>query len=264
MLKLTWEQKHFFETQGFLSYGPFLREKRIEQLGNVLDAVASGELEYPAELIRWEPEAERLIRVGEHRKNIVYQIRYPHRHIPLFFEHAIDPAILDPIEDLIGPDIVIYNTQALLKPAHHGTSQPWHQDSAYWPIRPCNLVTCWITLDEATTDNGRMWFLPQSHRSGLLEHKAGRALSAPTGGTAANVQEVVAVDESQAVPSPAKPGWGSFHHSLTLHRTAANRSPNRRRAIICSYMPLGFLFNSPDTERPPFHVIRGTRSGQIV
>ena len=168
MKKLTWEQKQSFEAQGFLSYGPFLSEKRIKQLGDALDAIASSETEYPAELIRWEPEAERLATVGEHRKNIVYQIRYPHRHIPLFFEHATDPAILDPLEDLIGPDIVIYNTQALLKPAHHGTSQPWHQDSAYWPIRPCNLVTCWIALDEATTENGCMHFLPGSHRAGLL------------------------------------------------------------------------------------------------
>lgn len=263
MKTLTREQQQFFETQGFLSYGPFLSDQRVKQLGDALDLIASGEMEYPSELIRWEPEAERLVRAGEPRRNIVYQIRYPHRHVPLFLEHATDPAILDPLEDILGSDIVVYNTQALLKPAYHGTSQPWHQDSAYWPIRPCNLVTCWIALDEATVENGCMHFLAASHHAGLLEHRAGRALSAASGGTAAAVQEVT-VDESQAVAAPAKPGWGSFHHSLTLHGTAPNRSPFRRRAIICSYMPLDFMFTGLPNDRPPFHVVRGRRAGEIV
>jgi phytanoyl-CoA hydroxylase len=263
MKKLTSEQKRFFETEGFLSYAPFLTLERIRQLGNSLDAIASGEMEYPSELIRWEPIAEQLVETGQERKNLVYQIRYPHRHIPLFLEHATDSAILDPVEDLLGPDIVIYNTQALLKPAFHGTSQPWHQDSAYWPIRPCNLVTCWIPLDEANPENGCMHFIPGSHRSGLLEHKAGRVLTAASGGTAAAVQEV-SVDESQGVAAPARPGYGSFHHSLTLHGTAPNRSPHRRRAIICSYMSLDFSFTGPESDRPSFHLVRGKRAGDIV
>ena len=262
MKRLTIEQKNYFETNGFLGYGPFLGPERVRQLGEAIDAIASGEIDYPPELIRWEPRREELAGTTE-RKNLVSQIRYPHRHVPLFFEHATDPAILDPVENLIGPDIVLYNTQALLKAAFHATSQPWHQDSAYWPIRPFDLVSCWIALDEATVENGCMHFIPGSHKLGLVQHKAGRVLSHASGGTAAAVQEAE-VDESQAVAIPAKPGDGSFHHCLTLHATSPNPTPHRRRAIISHYMPLDFSYIEPPEERPVFHIVRGRGAGKTI
>lgn len=262
MQVLTPEQKAKFESQGFLPYGPFLRPEKIQQLGEAIDAIASGEIDYPKELIRWEPQAAELAG-STPRKNLVNQIRYPHRHVRLFFEHAADPAILDVVEDLLGPEIVLYNTQALLKPAYHGVSQPWHQDSAYWPIRPFQLITCWIALDEATVENGCMRFIPASHQLGLLPHKAGRALSHASGGTAAAVQEVE-VDESQATAVPAKPGWGSFHHCLTVHGTTANTTPFRRRALISHYMPIEFTYTGSADDKPAFPVVRGSRTGEIL
>lgn len=262
MKSLRPEQKLQFEAEGYLPYGPFLGPERIKQLGDAIDSIASGETQFPEDLIRWEPKAAELAGTTE-RKNLVYQIRYPHRHVPLFFEHASDPAILDAVEDLLGPDVVLYNTQILLKPAYHGASQPWHQDSAYWPIHPFQLLTCWIALDEATVENGCMRFIPQSHKLGLLPHTAGRALSNASGGTAAAVQEVI-VDETQAVPVPARPGCGSFHHCLTLHGTTGNATPFRRRAIICHYMPLAFSYIGPSEEKPYFHIVRGSRAGEAI
>jgi len=238
--------------------------KKRGDRGEAIDAIAGGEIPYPPELIRWEPVSQGAdLGRSAARKKFVYQIRYPHRHIPLFMEHAADPALLDVVEDLLGPDLVIYNTQALLKPAFHGTSQPWHQDAAYWPIRPMNMVSCWIAIDEATLENGCMRFVPGSHKRGLAEHRSGRPLSAASGGTAAAVQEIQ-VDESEAVAVPARPGHGSLHHCLTHHGTPPNRTPHRRRAIICHYMPLDFRYTGPEQERPRFHVVRGKRCGEIV
>jgi phytanoyl-CoA hydroxylase len=208
MKLLTPDQKQYFELNGFLSFGPLISPQRAEQLGQVLDMIAGGDMPYPPELIRWEPVADERAGVTQ-RKNLVYQIRYPHRHVPLLFEHATDPVILDAVQDLIGPDIVLYNTQALLKPAFHGTSQPWHQDSAYWPIRPFELVTCWIALDEATRENGCMHFLPGSHLEGLREHVAGRPLSAASG-----------------APRPQCSSWKSKQTKASpcLPRSASDRS----------------------------------------
>jgi len=53
MKRLTPEQKSFFETKGFLPYGPFVSPERVRQLGEAIDRIASGEVEYPPELIRW-------------------------------------------------------------------------------------------------------------------------------------------------------------------------------------------------------------------
>ena len=264
MKRLTPQQQRFFQDEGYLGFGPFLEEDRVRRIGEAIDAVASGEVDYPPELIRWEPGSQGadLGRSSE-RKKFAYQIRYPHRHLPFFMEHASDPAVLDVVEDLLGPDLVLYNTQALLKPAFHGTSQPWHQDAAYWPIRPMKLVSCWIAIDEATLENGCMRFIPGSHKLGLAEHRSGRPLSAASGGTAAAVQEIE-VEESRAVAVPARPGHGSLHHCLTHHGTPPNRTPHRRRAIICHYMPLDFRYTGPEEERPQFHVVRGRRNGEIV
>src|ERR1700761_745588 len=45
-------------------------------------------------------------------------------------------AILDMLEQIIGPDIALWASGLFGKPAQHGKETPWHQDSAYWPIRP--------------------------------------------------------------------------------------------------------------------------------
>ncbi len=262
MKRLTAEQKNFFEANGYLPYGPLLSAERIRQLGEAIDGIASGAIDFPPELIRWEPVADQLAGTTE-RKYLVFQIRYPHRHVPLFFEHAHDPVILDVLEDLLGPDIVLYNTQVLLKPPFHGTDVPWHQDSAYWPIRPANLVTCWIALDEANAENGCMQFLPGSHKMGLLEHKEGRVLAHASGGTPSTVMKLE-LNDAEAVPVPAQPGFGSFHHSLTAHRTSANNSPHRRRALITSYTPLEFSYTGPADDRPKFPVVRGKRAGEVA
>jgi hypothetical protein len=37
-----------------------------------------------------------------------------------------DPRILDVVQDLIGPNIMLIHDQALLKPAYHGGEVPWH------------------------------------------------------------------------------------------------------------------------------------------
>ena len=72
-------------------------------------------------------------------------------------------ALLDRIEDLIGPNIMLFHDQALFKPAHHGGAVFWHQDNAYWQCQPANLVSCWITLDDVDASNGAMHLIPGSH-----------------------------------------------------------------------------------------------------
>src|ERR1019366_6872935 len=104
--------------------------------------------------------------------------------------------------------------------------------------------------------NGCTPFGPGGHRLGLMEHKEGRALAHASGGTPSAVLKIE-LEPAQAVPVPAKPGYGSFHHSLTAHRTSANNSPHRRRALISSYMSAEFSFVGPAEDRPKFPIVRG-------
>ena len=71
-----------------------------------------------------------------------------------FLNIARMPAILDMVEQIIGPDFALWNSSFFAKPARVGTKTPWHQDGEYWPIRPLATCSVWIAVDPATQENG--------------------------------------------------------------------------------------------------------------
>lgn len=142
--------------------------------------------------------------------------------------------LLDVAESLIGGDIQLFHDQALYKPAYHGGEVFWHQDNGYWRCEPPDLVSIWIALDDADTENGCMNVIPGSHLEGLVSH--GRA-ETERGEVPALLQ--VAADAGRAVPVPVAAGHAMVHHCLTLHQTEPNRSPRDRRAMVIHYMPAG-------------------------
>ncbi len=79
-----------------------------------------------------------------------------------------DEAILGIVEQLIGPDIVLWGCQAFCKPPGDGMEVPWHQDGNYWPIRPLATCTLWVAIDDSLMENGCLRVIPGSHRSKSL------------------------------------------------------------------------------------------------
>ena len=77
-----------------------------------------------------------------------------------FMELAKDPMIVDCVEQLIGPDIILWGCQLFCKPGSDGMEVPMHQDGAYWPIRPLATCTVWVALDHVTEENGCMRVVP--------------------------------------------------------------------------------------------------------
>ena len=85
-----------------------------------------------------------------------------------FLDLAHNPAILDLVEQVIGPDIILWGCQIFCKPGGDGMAVPWHQDGHYWPIRPLATCTVWVALDSSTTENGCLRVIPGSHRGEKL------------------------------------------------------------------------------------------------
>lgn len=114
----------------------------------------------------------------------------------------------------------------LTKPASVGFAAPWHQDEAYWdPAHQYQAVGAWVPLDDATVDNGCLWFIPGSHTGPVLAHRH------HGDDPAVHLLEVVEpVDTSTAVAVPLKAGGASFHHSRTLHFSRPNTTDHDRRA----------------------------------
>jgi ectoine hydroxylase-related dioxygenase (phytanoyl-CoA dioxygenase family) len=150
----------------------------------------------------------------------------------LHFRRLIqDPRILDCVQDLIGPNIMLFHDQALFKPAHQGGEVTWHQDNGYWHCKPANLVSCWITLDDVDEHNGAMQMIPGSHLTPVWHQK--------------NHEKDVLfdldkqVDKSKMVTVPLPAGACMFHHCQTLHHTNPNHTPRQRRAFAIHFMTPG-------------------------
>ncbi len=143
------------------------------------------------------------------------------------------PGILDVVEDVLGPDILLWSTGLFLKEAHDPAYVSWHQDVRYWGLEPHDIVTAWLALTPATIESGAMRFVPGSHAGGLLEHLDTRAEH----NMLARGQVVqVPVDEGAAVDVLLKPGQYSLHHGRLVHGSAPNRSPEPRYGVAIRYI----------------------------
>lgn len=134
----------------------------------------------------------------------------------------------DIVRELLGPEAGLGVAHAIFKPAGHGAATPWHQDEAYWePDQQYVTVSVWMPLQEATLENGCLWFMPGSHYWELLPHR-------PIGGNARvhglELVDLAPIVDPVACPLPA--GGITIHHNRTLHYAGANTSDVPRRALI--------------------------------
>lgn len=158
----------------------------------------------------------------------------PYLLMPWAAELARDPRILDKVEDLIGPDILIFTSTFFIKEPHSPTIAAWHQDSTYYGLAPKEEVTVWVALTQASEAAGCMEALsfrgrPRqlSHVSRVVENsvnRAGQVITEP-------------LDEGAPVPMPLEPGWFSMHHGLCPHRSGPNTSSHRRIGLGLNYIP---------------------------
>ena len=76
---------------------------------------------------------------------------------------AHDRRILEMLESVMGPDIILWLTHLFCKLPQSTREVPWHQDGQYWPIRPWATCTVWIAIDRVEKSNGAMKVIPGSH-----------------------------------------------------------------------------------------------------
>ena len=94
-------------------------------------------------------------------------------HMPLTWLNELvrNPAMLDAVEDLIGPDILCWGSSFFTKKARDPRFVSWHQDSTYYGLRPAETVTTWVAFTDSRIESGCVRFLPGTHRSGILDHE---------------------------------------------------------------------------------------------
>ena len=142
--------------------------------------------------------------------------------------------ILDAVEDLIGPDLLCWNTLFWVKEAGSEQFVSWHQDLNYWGLDTDDLVTVWIAISEASLQSGCMSVLPGSHRGDMMPHQD----EYNDDNMLTRGQEIaVEVDEAKTVAMPLKVGEASLHNGRLAHASAPNRSNDRRIGLSLHYVP---------------------------
>jgi non-haem Fe2+, alpha-ketoglutarate-dependent halogenase len=141
--------------------------------------------------------------------------------------------ILDAVESLIGPDILLFGTSMFSKKARDVRFVSWHQDAAYYGLDPQQEVTCWVGLTDADTENGCMRVIPGSHLGADAVHDETYDPQNMLG----RGQTIRDIDDGKAVYMPVKAGQFSMHHERTIHGSMPNPSDRRRVGISFFYMP---------------------------
>ena len=142
--------------------------------------------------------------------------------------------ILDVIEDLIGPDILLYTSRFFIKEPHTETIAAWHQDSTYFGLRPFEHVTAWVALSNVPEAAGPMEFATGSHIRGQLLQKSNVIKnSVNTAG------QIICewFDQSQTEFGALTPGQFSLHHTCTVHQSGPNNTDERRVGLALSFIP---------------------------
>jgi chlorinating enzyme len=163
-----------------------------------------------------------------------YAIESYHDRVPLIYELATNPVIVDHATDLLGGNVVCWDTHFFCKMPGDVKEISWHQDSAYWPLTPTKTVTVWLAIDDADVENGCMRVIPGSHKHGLIKTRESRD-------DEKNVLTQTVDDPErygdQAVDAALKAGEFSMHSDLLLHGSNPNRSDRRRCGLTLRYAP---------------------------
>lgn len=154
--------------------------------------------------------------------------------MPLAAEIATHPRVLDIVEGVLGPDLLIWSSEFFIKEPHTTHIVGTHQDLTYWGFgETSDQVTAWIALSPATVESGCMDFVAGSHKNPILPHidtfSENNLLS--------RGQEIaVEVAEKDKTPIILMPGQMSLHHGLTIHGSGPNRSDDRRIGFAIRYL----------------------------
>jgi len=167
-------------------------------------------------------------------------------------EIARNPVLLDVVESLLGPDILLWDSAYIIKEPHNTKYVSWHQDLTYWGLDGDELVTAWVALSDVTTENGCMKMLPGSHKDGKHVHH--RTYSADN--ILHRGQELeIEIDEDRVVSVELQSGEVSLHHGWTPHASYPNTSGKRRIGLSLQYLTP--RMRQTHTDRESATLVRG-------
>lgn len=151
---------------------------------------------------------------------------------PWMVDLSRHPVILDAVESILGPDILLFGSSMFAKSANSDKFVSWHQDSAYYGLSPNNSVTAWLAFTPSNKTNGCLRVLPGSHLGEDYEHEE----TYDPKNLLARGQSIIGMNDDKAEYLELEPGEFSLHHVRTAHGSLGNESPDRRIGLAFFYI----------------------------
>lgn len=232
--------------------GRFLSQKQIESYrrDNFLSPIHALTTDEVQRYLRGFESYEEKLGGGPLR---AWQLRKLHVRETWAAELIRHPRVLNAVEDLIGPDILVFNATFFIKEARGVQVTAWHQDATYFGLQPHLHVSAWIALTDAPESAGCMRFVPGSSAQGQLYHDSESVADSVNHG-----QQYIAetFDDSASCCAPLHAGQFSLHHTLVIHSSAPNTTDVRRIGFGVSYIPAGVVHGG--TQPMGATLVRGT------
>ena len=135
----------------------------------------------------------------------------------------LNKKLLDIIELLIGPDIILHHSKLFFKPPLIGAAFPLHQDWSYFPTQNNTMIAAMIHISDSTEKMGCLRLVPGSNKLGKIKNSNGHSF----------VKEIHNKYPIESVtPIEAKKGDVLFFHSFTIHGSMPNKSERPRKTIL--------------------------------
>ena len=230
-------RKDFFEKEGYLVVEDLLSAAEVERCQTEIHRLhqfAAGQEsdaeKEQAEVARRHVQREPFARDETQSDNlpVLRKAENTRQYSDVFRDLAQHPKLISVVQELIGIDLLLFRSTLMFKPAFHGSSHGLHQDSAYWPMEPPNLVTVSIALNDATVENGCFKVIPRSHLWGM---QSWGHIARQQGAELTDRTEVA----EQQMDVPLSAGSGLFFHSLMVHGSGPNTTPNPRNTALYAY-----------------------------
>lgn len=177
-----------------------------------------------------------------------------HKASRKFYDLCRTPAILDYVEDLIGPNFYQWGGQFFAKFPKDGSVVPWHQDAQYWPLKPQRTVTVWLAVFDADIENAAMQVVKGSHLQGRFNHHVNNAPHLALEQEVSDDQ----IDADNIVTLDLKAGEISLHDDGMLHGSGPNHSDRIRAGITMRFCPTNVVCDLSVWPNHESYMARGT------
>ena len=159
----------------------------------------------------------------------VRRIKQPHSFDNTFKDLLYYPSVIQKVKSLLGPNFRLHNGKINLKSPSAGDLVDWHQDWAFYPHSNDDVLAVGIMLDDMTSENGSVLFIPGSHKGKIYNHHHNGYFAGAIDVEKDNI------DLSDAFEVTGKAGSITIHHARLLHASKPNNSNNMRRFLLWEF-----------------------------